>query len=162
MFFWVSFAFLGVPPLIWALSLINWTVSAKRGRSLDVDAVAFTFFMPLFLFLGAVPAISTWNAHASDISKIEAQHHRIEVYTERIESLERRLSDFDYPDKPTISVDADTPWASMVKSLNDAESELARAKDERAIAIRSIRARMRGPMSGVVGFVGLPEGWSQS
>lgn len=105
------------------------------------------------LFLSGT-VFSTWNSHASDISKVIAQEHRIEVQQERIDSLSERLNTFDYPEKPMVSLDADTPWASIVQSLTDAENKLAEAKDERAIAIRSIEARKRGPMSGVVTFVG--------
>lgn len=105
------------------------------------------------MFFG-LPVFITWSEHASDISKVVAQEHRIKVQADRIESLSRRLEQFDYPDKPRISLDADTPWASIVESLTDAENQLAEAKDERAIAIRSIEARKRGPMSGVVSFVG--------
>ena len=97
---------------------------------------------------------STWSEHASDLSRVEAQHHRIAVYEERVESLQDRLNNAQYPDKPGISFDADTPWATMMQSLDNAETELAKAKDQRAIAIRSISARKRGPMSGVVTMVG--------
>lgn len=99
-------------------------------------------------------ALYTWGEHVSDISKVVAQDARIEVYTNRIEALNQRLAQFPYPEKSDISLDADTPWGSMVKSLTEAESELAFVLDERAVAIRSIEARKRGPMSGVVSFVG--------
>jgi hypothetical protein len=98
--------------------------------------------------------INVWEDHANDIAKVVAQQHRIAVFEERIESLNKRLTEFNYPAKSEISLDADSPWASMVNSLTEAETQLAQAKDERAVAIRSIEARKRGPMSGVVSFVG--------
>lgn len=155
MIFWILLAFFAAP----IIGLIVGFIIAVKCE--DGVAIPVFFLIGFFAAIPSIPALHSWSSHANDISKVEAQHHRITVYEERIESLEERLSGFDYPEKPTISVDADTPWATMVKSLNDAESELARAKDERAIAIRSIRARMRGPMSGVVSFVGLPDGWDE-
>lgn len=108
----------------------------------------------VFCVIFCIPIGLVWNGHASDIAKVEAQHYRIQVYTERVDSLERRLSEADYPGKAAISLDADTPWATMMESLNKAETDLAYARDERARAIRSIVARKRGPMSGIVTLVG--------
>lgn len=121
------------------------------------DDGAIGFGLGSGLFVTAICTISVycaWDNHANDISRVVAQEHRIEVYQERIDAIETRLQRFDYPAKPGISLDADTPWASMVEALTQAETELAKAKDERAIAIRSIEARKRSPMSGVVRFVG--------
>lgn len=128
------------------------------SKSRNPDPFLSMFMAGLFsliptLFFACL-VLGTWGNHASDISKVIAQEHRIEVQQERIESLSERLNTFDYPEKPMVSLDADTPWASIVESLTDAENKLAEAKDERAIAIRSIEARKRGPMSGVVTFVG--------
>lgn len=103
---------------------------------------------------GSLIAAFCWSEHSDDVSKVVAQQHRIAVFEERIESLNKRLTEFNYPAKSEISLDADSPWASMVNSLTEAETQLAQAKDERAVAIRSIEARKRGPMSGVVSFVG--------
>lgn len=128
----------------------------SRSRHPETGLAIFvgSFLSLLVMLFSGAPVVATWHGHASDISKVVAQEHRIEVQQERIESLTKRLDQFDYPEKPGISLDADTPWASIVESLTDAENELAKAKDERAIAIRSIEARKRGPMSGVVSFVG--------
>ena len=112
--------------------------------------MGFVLSVPLF----ALPVLLTWSDHAEDVAKVVAQHHRIDVYQARIDSLSQRLSEANYPDKPIVSLDSDTPWATMMIQLSEAESELAGAKDERARAIRSIEARKRGPMSGVVSFVG--------
>lgn len=113
--------------------------------------------VPILLVVAIFPTLFvtvTWHNHAADLAKVEAQHYRVAVYQERVDSLDQRLSEAQYPGKPTVSLDADTPWATMMQSLNNAETELARAKDQRASAILSIIARKRGPMSGVVTLVG--------
>lgn len=168
MLFWLSFAFVLSPVVGFAVGALigraEW--AEKKERNLRPSSVGEDVVTPIFVCTGlasfgllvSIGAWTAWDEHAADMSKVEAQHHRIEVYEERIESLEDRLAEFPYPEKADISLDADTPWASMVKALNDAESELAQAKDEKAIAIRSIRARQRGPWSGVITLVGMPEG----
>jgi hypothetical protein len=147
MLFWIFLAFALAPAVGLVIAVLNF-----RHRK-DLDE-----FMWVFVgCLSALPSILSfcaWHSHASDISRVVAQEHRIEVYQERIESIDARLSNAEFPRKPGISVDADSPWASMIEALAQAETELAKAKDERAIAIRSIEARKRGPMSGVVSFVG--------
>jgi hypothetical protein len=146
MLFWMflvgCFAALALPVLLFLLTF-------------DEEAAAVGFGVGLLVSMLSLLAVyEAWSGHASDISRVVAQEHRIEVYQERIESIDARLSNAEFPRKPGISVDADSPWASMIEALAQAESELAKAKDERAIAIRSIEARKRGPMSGVVSFVG--------
>lgn len=138
-----------------ATSLIAWWADSKGGVPMPGLSLGMGAILGCFIsFITSMFVLGTWFEHASDVSKVVAQEHRIEVQQERIESLTQRLDQFDYPEKPGISLDSDTPWASIVESLTDAENQLAKAKDERAIAIRSIEARKRGPMSGVVSFVG--------
>lgn len=160
MLFYVLFCLIFAPVVGLIIGLIVSVIEYIEHRRVTEDAVFTPLIMTLVgLVVAMFPAVfvfGVWTAHASDISKVESQHHRIEVFEERIDSLNDRLSEFNYPEKSPISVDSDTPWASMVKSLTDAETQLAHAKDERAVAIRSIRARMRGPLSGVVNVVGLP------
>jgi len=165
MLFWVS-AFFWLSPLIGLAAglCLGWAnyQGEKRGNTEGpadfILPAAGVFILSFFGMFGSIPASVTWFSYAEDLAKVEAQHHRIQVYEERVSSLTKRLSDFEYPTKADISLDADTPWASMVTALNDAESELAEAKNERAIAIRSIHATRRGPMSGVVTLIGSPKG----
>lgn len=144
-------AFLGVPVTVGVCLYVD---SKTKYPEPGFAALSGLMIGIIFCIPSAITVLSAWTSHASDISKVVAQEHRIEVQQERIDSLSERLNTFDYPEKPMVSLDADTPWASIVESLTDAENQLARAKDERAIAIRSIEARKRGPMSGVVTFVG--------
>lgn len=104
---------------------------------------------------GALPCalvLIAWDTHASDLSYVLAQDQVIQVQEERITSLTKRLNEFDYPEGALLN--GDTPVAAIVTSLTNAETQLAEAKTERAKAIRSIEARRRGTMSGVIKFVG--------
>ena len=153
MLFYILFVLMIVTtPMVTIITYIVDSKSKYPDLVFTVPMAGIFSLIPTMLIAAAV--FSTGAVHASDISKVVAQEHRIEVQQERIDSLSERLNTFDYPEKPMVSLDADTPWASIVQSLTDAENNLAEAKDEGAIAIRSIEARKRGPMSGVVTFVG--------
>ena len=146
--FWILVATI---PLIGIVPLVVWRVSTCDK---DVhDALSLIPTLPLLLLPIVLIAV-VWDDHASDLSRVNAQEHRIEVQQQRIVNLTERLDAFNYPAKAGISLDADYPWAAIVESLTDAENRLAEALDERAIAIRSIEARKRGPMSGIVTLVG--------
>lgn len=111
----------------------------------------------LTLMLSVFPLIfvgSSWSNQASDLGTIYAQDEVIKVYKERIIRLEGMLNTFNYPTKPNISLDADTPWASIISSLSVAETQLVEAEQAKAEAIVSIEKRRHGPFSGVISFVG--------
>lgn len=147
MLFWIILTLLSICAVLLLLGIAAAFIDDDLSFVISVPSatVGLTCFLAVMF---------SWSDHASDLAKVEAQHHRIAVYEERVESLEDRLNNAQYPDKPDISLDADTPWATMMQSLDKAETELAKAKDQRAIAIRSIASRKRGPMSGVVTMVG--------
>ena len=147
MFFWILFVLMLAGIIAIPVGILAASINHYSAPNLIVGGM-----MAIIISLLGVP--HSWSQHASDLSKVEAQQHRIQVYEDRIEALQTRLDNASYPDKAGISFDADTPWATMMQSLDNAETELAKAKDERAIAIRSISARKRGPMSGVVTLVG--------
>lgn len=98
--------------------------------------------------------IGAWNAHAHDLATVSSYYHTIEVHQQRVDSLRQMFETVEYPAKPTISLDGDDPWGSIVKSLSDAEDKLAEAKTKRTKAIRSIEARKLGPMGGIVTLLG--------
>lgn len=152
MLFWIlllaSVLFLSVPVIFY--------------RTLeDIHDKVFCSFMaglicvPVALFFFSIP-YSGWVEYVVAYSKVVSQSEVISVYEERISSLKTTLSEISYPQKSDISLDADTPWASLIASLTEAERELALAKKVRAEALRDIEAWKRGPMSGVVTFVGEP------
>ena len=141
MFFWVLFIFL----IIFMVGVLL-AIFACNG-----DGVMASLVVAVIL---SIPVFGMWHNHASDLAKISSQQQIIEVHKDRIESLDKRLSQFNYPQKPMISMDSDSPWASIVESMTEAENKVAQAKEERAKAIRSIEARRNGPFSGVITFVG--------
>jgi len=107
----------------------------------------------IFIFLACMfPVSVTWNNYASHVSNINNQHLVIEQYQERIESLNTRLQNFDYPKSALMN--ADTPVAAIVNSLSDAEERLLEAKTSRINSIKKAEATRLGPMSGVINFVG--------
>lgn len=121
----------------------------------DIEAVAGLMIVGFFLLLPmGITVLGTWNAHAEDLSKVTTQQHRIEVQERRISQLTERLESFDYPDSPTVLLNKDTPIASIVESLTEAENKLAQIRDERAKAIRSIESRRVGPVGGIVTIMG--------
>lgn len=119
----------------------------------DIEECVFTIILgfAVGLFPTAV-LIVIWSVHASDISKVLAQGQIIVIQEERVAQLTDRLNTFDYPRGALVN--NDSPIASIVSALNDAESSLAKAKHERALAIRNIEARRVGPVSDVIDFVG--------
>ena len=140
MLFWIIIIITVVMPTIWYL-----------GERWRVDNLCIVGCIGSILaFFGLFFCIAVWAEYANTVSKIIAQEAIIEVYQERVDTLSQRLEHFNYPEKPHISLDADTPWASIVTSLSEAESQLAEARKERAVALRSIEALRMGPMSGVM------------
>jgi hypothetical protein len=145
MFFWILMFFAVlcvVTPLFIGRDLEDRVVGVMLGVSLAT--------MP------AAAVGSYWSDYSQTYAAVVAQSEVIAVYEERVTSLKATLNEINYPSKPEISLDADTPWASLVTSLTQAEKDLAEAKKVRAEALRDIEAWKRGPMSGVVTFVGEP------
>lgn len=145
MFFWILM-FLTVLLVVAPLFL---------GRDFE-DRV---FGVLIGITLAAIPAAvvgDSWSDYSQTYAAVVAQSEVIGVYEERVTSLKATLNEINYPSKSEISLDSDTPWASLVVSLTQAEEDLAEAKKVRAEALRDIEAWNRGPMSGVVTFVGEP------
>jgi hypothetical protein len=146
MFFWIlmflAVLLVGVPPIF-------------LGRGLE-DRVAGVLLGTLLAIIPTTPVVFSWSYYSQTYAAVVAQSEVIAVYEERVTSLKATLNEINYPSKSEISLDADTPWASLVASLTQAEKDLAEAKKVRAEALRDIEAWKRGPMSGVVTFVGEP------
>jgi predicted ABC-type exoprotein transport system permease subunit len=145
MFFWILMVLavlLVVTPL-----LLGWDLE-DRAQWMMVGA-SFALFPTMVV-------VSSWSDYSQTYAAVVAQSEVIAVYEERVTSLKATLNEINYPNKSEISLDADTPWASLVASLTQAEKDLAEAKKVRAEALRDIEAWKRGPMSGVVTFVGEP------
>jgi hypothetical protein len=136
--------FLGVLPAILSLLYLF-----KSDGFHDFDVWCYhTFFASLL----TVFPLFTWYGHAQELSIIAYQDLVINDYEERIVSLNSRLQTFDYPKSALLN--SDTPVASIVKSISEAENGLLDAKTERSKAILSVEKTRNGPMSGVISFVG--------
>lgn len=146
MIFWILIGMLVVIPLAAAMVVTKATGNVAEGIGAFLMA---TLMAKLFL---GVPIFVSWGDHARDLGTIYAQQEVIAVYQDRVDRLNASLKAFDYPKGSLLN--ADTPVASIVASLTEAESQLAKAEHDRAAAIRSVEQRRRGPMSGVVTLVG--------
>jgi hypothetical protein len=110
-------------------------------------------FVLILIILIVVAFFGFFSAlnHVDDLAIVRGQQEVIEVYEDRIKSLETRLNSFKYPQSALLN--ADSPVASIVNSLSEAEKEL-KANEERAKARRNIIARKAGPFSFVVTIYG--------
>jgi hypothetical protein len=133
---------------LWVLPAILILLSLFKGDGFDEAMFYFTFFASLLTLFPIV----TWLYHAEELSIIAYQDLVINDYEERIVSLNSRLQTFDYPKGALLN--GDTPVASIVKSISEAENGLLDAKTERSKAILSVERTRNGPMSGVISFVG--------
>jgi len=132
--------------------------SKNIGRDLEASlagsgalSATIIFIIGIFVVLGGMG--STMN-HIDNLGKVRAQEQIIVEYETRIDRLESRLDQFNFPEKSTVSLDSDSPWASIIKSLDNAESQLTEARVERAQAQRTIESRKAGPFWFVVWFYG--------
>lgn len=129
----------------------NATDRREEASNLFFASAIAAFVLLVVCFVGVG---GNWVRHASDLATIQHQQQRITVYEDRVERLQASLNAAALPAKPMMSLDADSPWATMYAALNEAESELATAHDARARAIISVETRRNGPMSGIITLVG--------
>ena len=133
------------------------TVVVPVVVALNEDLFAGFGFMALMFILSAFMSafvLVPWSKHAEDLSKVRAQQPVIKVYEERRDTLATVLENFNYPIRDGITLNADSPVASVVEQLSEVESKLADVKAEVALARRSIEARRAGPMGGIVTLMG--------
>lgn len=123
---------------------------ASNRRSESAITIG-TFSLSCLLALIIASFVSSLT-HSRDIGTVRAQANIITVYQDRVERLENRLSSFSYPRGSLLN--ADSPVASIVTSLSEAEKELVAADAERAKAVRSIAQRKASVFSFIVDWMG--------
>ena len=106
----------------------------------------------LFTMLCWFPIGSAWVDQADNIGTIDAQNKVIVIYQQQITSLTQELQQFHYA--PGTLLIADSPVASVVKSLTEVQEQLTDAEVTKAKAMVSIEQRRHGPLSGVIQLVG--------
>lgn len=146
----MAFSFLVLVSIGFALLVVGLLVAACIVGNDEYLAGSFFAAVLLFIFGGFTAA--TWQGHADNIATVHYQQPVIDTLTERVEGLTERLTNFDYP--RTALVNRDTPVASLVASLSQAEAELSAAKMAQGEAIRALEATRLGPMSGLFYWVG--------
>jgi hypothetical protein len=144
MLFYLLIALPAVPLLSF---LISTMLDVAGGRAVEHMLLSALLCVPL-----STTVLPIWFQHAEDLSTIEYQSLNIDIYEGHVASLNKQLNSFKYPNASLLN--ADTPVASVVKSLTEAQSKLAKAKIERADVIQKVEARRLGPVSGVISFVG--------
>ena len=120
--------------------------NGKIDKSFNAAVLLLISAFPIGITLGVI------STHANNLAKVNHQAPIIAVYEQNIADLEKRLDKFDYPSGSLLN--ADSPVASITKSLTDAQTKLAAVKEEQAIAMRKIESRRLGVMSGVIRWVG--------
>ena len=136
---------------LWVLPTISLVITLfDKNRSYGAVDVRVLLLITA-LILSSI-SVWEWAYHAKNLSTIAYQDIVIKDYEERIASLNSRLQTFDYPKGAFLN--ADTPVASIVKSISEAEHALLDAKTARSQAILSVEMTRKGPMSGVISFVG--------
>ena len=152
MLFWILMVVFGFSLLALFVVPLGFALTDPRDRL----GSAFIGFMPTLLVavMVSLPVTAIWQSHANDLSKVRAQQPVIEVYEERRDTLATVLENFNYPIRDGITLNADSPVASVVEQLSEVESKLADVKAEVALARRSIEARRAGPMGGIVTLMG--------
>lgn len=128
-----------------------WLIEKTSLEGIGVFSVAFGAIGLAFAF---VSTPFSYVAHANDLGTIRGQAAVIKVYSDRINRLEERLGTFKYVEKPQISLDADSPVASIVKAISEAEMELAGAERVKAESQVDIEKRKAGPWSFIVSWKG--------
>ena len=92
-------------------------------------------------------SICSYMNHVKDLGIIRGQEAVIKVHKERIERLDQRLAKFTFPKNSVVSLNADSPVSSIVKSLTEAEESVAMAEQVRAKSVVNIAQRKVGPFS---------------
>jgi hypothetical protein len=144
MIFWLCvFAPLGV-----LLVGVPFAIKEKTPEPFAVSAV----IAAILALILAIPVGCAWTDHGNDLGTIEAQDQVIAVYEQQVTQLKDELQAFHY--QPGSLLNADSPVASVVKSLTDVQEQLTAARVKKAEAVLHIEQRRRGPMSGVITVAG--------
>jgi len=110
--------------------------------------------VPVFFIasLLSIPWIGSYSNHADNIATIQEQHRVVTVYNNRIEALTLRMKGLSSSDVKMGLLNADTPIASMVKSVTEFEYKLAEAEEKKAVAYQRIVSRKLGFFNSVTWF----------
>ena len=148
--------------IFFCLVIVNiwyWIDNPDPIESKVLFSAGSSFIAGLFIFFLSIPSVKVWTEYAKVYSRVTAQEQIIEEYERQKEELQQTLETFDYPESnrgELLNADADSPIASTVDQLSRVQSELTQARNQRARAIRDIKSFEKGPVSGVVNFVGDP------
>ena len=104
-------------------------------------------FIPIFI------VSATWSCYANNLAIVDEQARFVSVLEQQRTDLNKTMSTFNYPTEGSMW-NHDSPVASIVAQLGRVEEQLMSSRKMVATAYKDIAAVKRGPMSGVVAFVG--------
>lgn len=144
MLFWILF---WLPVWLFVAYIVILVISQ------DSDFASGGFMVWLFASAICVAIVGdSWSKQASDLGTIVAQDQVSAVYQQQITSLQAELTGFHY--QPGALLNKDTPVAAVVEALTNVQGQLTEAQVKKAQAVVSIEKRRKGPMSGVIHWVG--------
>lgn len=144
--FWAAIAFPILGIVLGAISFLKFDMGL-----FELIAMGFAFALIPILIVSIV-----WTEYAGDIATIKEQERIISVYEQQRDDIKDTIKMFAFPAGALMN--ADSPVASIVEELANAERYLASARNVKAMAYRSIEQTRLGIMSGVIDMVGeLPE-----
>ena len=125
---------------------------------IGLTVVTFATAMELGIFpLGFVLVLCVlwmgeYTSYVSNIAIIKEQYRAINVQKERLSSLNKNLLVLSTSEIKTALLNGDTPVASLVASISDAEKQLAYEKTVLASAYKNNEATKLGLLNSVTWF----------
>lgn len=127
--------------LLLPLLLLILLIMAVKGGGEAIFPVFILFFLSL------IPVGGSYTNHANDLGVLEAQYYVVGVQEKRLASLKVSLSEITNKTDAKVLLNADSPIASIVDQISEAEKGLADAEVVKANAEVSIAKRKLGLFS---------------
>lgn len=109
-------------------------------------AIGVMLILAIFFVLFVIP----YQTHVEDLSVIANQERIIDIQEKRIERISERLNNVE--DKGEAMWNADTPVATMMQSLVEAENKITEAKEKVLESEMRIQKRKVGVTSYILWF----------
>lgn len=127
-------------------------VLACVGRNQDSGAALINFSLIGLVVMFVFTMVSVFK-HADDIGTIKSQHLLVKEYQSSLDELSAQLKDISV-EGSVLSLNHDTPYASLVAAKADMVNLMTVAKVDKAAAIRSVEKRRAGPFEYVISMMG--------
>ena len=98
----------------------------------------------LILFIFCTPILIVVSEHANDLAIVRGWNAVYEAHLQHVKTLEKRIDEMSYKNNSEISLNADTPYASIVEAYKEAQKNLANHRAKVSAAKVDIEARRLG------------------